>query len=73
MNLELAKQYESRALGVVDEHGQYFESLDALAAWEKYVQERLAKATADIAAGRTYNIADALKIIDCKLGNADGL
>lgn len=67
MNIELAKKFEHRALGVVDEHGQCFESLEALEAWESAINERLARASGDIAAGRTYSLAEARRMVADRL------
>lgn len=67
MNLELAKKFEHRSLGVVDERGQCFESLEALEAWENSITEHLARASGDIAAERTYSLAEARRMVADKL------
>lgn len=67
MNIDLMEKYKNRPLGVIDEHGQCFESLEALAAWENAITERLKQASRDIAAGRTYSLPEARLIVSGNL------
>lgn len=69
MDTKLAEKFEHRKLGIIDEEGRYFESLEALAKWEENISRKLEQADEDIKAGRVYSLNDAKKRIKNSLDN----
>lgn len=57
--MSVDNRLQQRKLGVVNEQGDYFESLEEMLAWEAEVAAQLAQGEADIAAGRVYRQEEA--------------